>query len=289
MSVNDSQGGFSMANRAPRGNLLIDARGDNRGSAVHQRFHLGVCGGQQELLNRHDAEEGVSLTHDNVARALITLPDQMFSDVADPLEGAGHRDARGGMFGSRFEGHVGLALRWLAGLYSVITPLPATQACAGRQTDASTDQSDCAHHRNGVVDVLLLLSWYRRPLRGINRLYRSKNNIVIRGTASHVRTVRLRGRPPSRRRPKNHLLAALPEQDFRRLLPYMTTVPIRLKQVLHQAGEPLRAVYFLNGGAASIVTLLADGTMVEATTVGNEGMLGIEAFLGVGAVIRAKP
>ena len=96
------------------------------------------------------------------------------------------------------------------------------------------------------------------------------------------------GRPPPSRRPKNHLLAALPEKDFRRLLPYMTTVPIRLKQVLHQAGEPLRAVYFLNGGAASIVTLLADGTMVEATTVGNEGMLGIEAFLGVGAVATGQ-
>ena len=94
--------------------------------------------------------------------------------------------------------------------------------------------------------------------------------------------------PPSRRRPKNHLLAALPEKDFRRLLPYMTTVPIRLKQVLHQAGEPLRAVYFLNGGAASIVTLLADGTMVEATTVGNEGMLGIEAFLGRDAVATGQ-
>ena len=65
-------------------------------------------------------------------------------------------------------------------------------------------------------------------------------------------------------------------------MPFMTTVPIRLKQVLHQAGEPLRAVCFLSGGAASIVTLLADGTMVETTTVGNEGMLGIDAFLGVG-------
>ena len=96
------------------------------------------------------------------------------------------------------------------------------------------------------------------------------------------------GRPPPSRRPKNHLLAALPEKDFRRLLPYMTTVPIRLKQVLQQAGEPLRAVYFLNGGAASIVTLLADGTMVEATTVGNEGMLGIEAFLRVGAVATGQ-
>ena len=125
MSVNDSQSGFSMANRAPRGNLLVDARRDNRGSTIHQRFHLGVCGGQQELLDRHDAEECVSLTHDNVARALITLSNQVFSDLADPLEGAGHRDARGGMFGSGFEGHVGLALRWLAGESSVHQQIPS--------------------------------------------------------------------------------------------------------------------------------------------------------------------
>jgi hypothetical protein len=137
MSVNDRQSGFSMANRAPRGNLLIDARCDNRGSAIHQRFHLGVCRGQQELLNCHDAEKCVGLTHDNVARALITLPNQVLSDIADPLEGAGHRDARGGMFGSRFEGHVGLALRWLAGLYSVHQPIPS----CNRLTHASRSLS----------------------------------------------------------------------------------------------------------------------------------------------------
>jgi CRP-like cAMP-binding protein len=95
-------------------------------------------------------------------------------------------------------------------------------------------------------------------------------------------------RPPPPGRPRNHLLAALPARDFRRLLPYLKTVPIRLKQVLHKPGEPLRAVYFLNDGAASIVTVLADGTMVEAATVGNEGMLGIEAFLGVDAVPQGK-
>ncbi len=92
------------------------------------------------------------------------------------------------------------------------------------------------------------------------------------------------GRPPPSERPKNHLLAALPAKDFQRLLPHLTTVPVRLKQVLHRVGKPLRAVYFLNGGAASIVTLLSDDTMVEAATVGNEGMLGIEAFLSAGAI-----
>ena len=85
--------------------------------------------------------------------------------------------------------------------------------------------------------------------------------------------------PPSDGRPKNRLLAALPTDDFRRLAPLLKRVPLRVKQVLHKNGEPLRIVYFLNGGVASITTVLADGTTVEAATVGNEGMLGVEAFL----------
>ncbi len=85
--------------------------------------------------------------------------------------------------------------------------------------------------------------------------------------------------PPSDGRPNNRLLAALPAADFNRLLPHLTTVPIRAKQVLHKYREPLQAVYFMNGGVASITTMLPDGTMVEAATVGDEGMVGIEAFL----------
>jgi CRP-like cAMP-binding protein len=52
-----------------------------------------------------------------------------------------------------------------------------------------------------------------------------------------------------------------------------------VKQVLHTAGQPIDAVYFLNGGVGSITTMLKDGTMVEAATVGDEGMVGMEAFL----------
>lgn len=84
--------------------------------------------------------------------------------------------------------------------------------------------------------------------------------------------------------PKNRLLAALPPDDFRRLSPFLKKVPIRVKQILHKSGEPVRTVYFLNGGVASITTRLADGTTVEAATVGDEGMLGVEAFLSDNAV-----
>jgi CRP-like cAMP-binding protein len=84
--------------------------------------------------------------------------------------------------------------------------------------------------------------------------------------------------PPAGARPKNQLLAALPEADFLRLTPHFTTIPIRLKEVLQTAGEPIQQVYFPNGGVCSITTLLPDGTSVEAATVGDEGMLGLEAF-----------
>jgi CRP-like cAMP-binding protein len=91
-------------------------------------------------------------------------------------------------------------------------------------------------------------------------------------------------RPSAKGRPKNRLLAALPDEDFRRILPDLTTIPIRTKQVLQKQGERLRHVYFPNGGVCSITTVLADGTMVEAATVGDEGMLGVEAFLTDNAI-----
>jgi CRP-like cAMP-binding protein len=80
-------------------------------------------------------------------------------------------------------------------------------------------------------------------------------------------------------RPKNRLLAALPPEDFHRLAPFLHTVPMRLKQVLYKTGQPLRDVYFPNGGVVSIAATLLDGTTMEAVTVGDEGMVGIEAFL----------
>ena len=101
---------------------------------------------------------------------------------------------------------------------------------------------------------------------------------------SAVRNLSLERPPPSDGRPKNRLLAALPADDLRRLLPYLTTIPVRARQVLQHQGQPVRHVYFPNGGVVSITTVLPDGTTVEAATVGDEGMLGIEAFLGADAV-----
>jgi CRP-like cAMP-binding protein len=94
-----------------------------------------------------------------------------------------------------------------------------------------------------------------------------------------LRPTRVARRPPTEGRPKNRLLAALPAPDFQRLSRHLKTIPVRAKQVLYKQGEPIRYVYFPNGGVVSIVTALEDGTTVEAATVGCEGMVGLEAFL----------
>lgn len=86
-------------------------------------------------------------------------------------------------------------------------------------------------------------------------------------------------RPPPAR-PKNRLLRALPEADFQRILPDLETISVPAKYVFHKYGKPINYVYFPNGGVASVTAVLSDGTMVETATVGDEGMVGIEAFFG---------
>lgn len=78
--------------------------------------------------------------------------------------------------------------------------------------------------------------------------------------------------------PKNRLLRSLPEADLSRLLPDLETVPAPKGLVFQHKGDPIEYVYFPNGGVVSITSSLADGSMVEAATVGVEGMVGLEAY-----------
>jgi CRP-like cAMP-binding protein len=85
-------------------------------------------------------------------------------------------------------------------------------------------------------------------------------------------------RPPPTGNP-NRLLAALPAADYTRILPSLTVVPLKLKEILHKPGDPIRHVYFPGGGFLSMLTVLEDGSMVEIATVGREGMVGVSAIL----------
>lgn len=78
---------------------------------------------------------------------------------------------------------------------------------------------------------------------------------------------------------QNFLLAALPPEDLTRIMPLLEVVPLRLKELLHKPGEAIDYVYFPGCGFCSIVTVLEDGSMVEAATVGREGLVGLSATL----------
>jgi CRP-like cAMP-binding protein len=91
-------------------------------------------------------------------------------------------------------------------------------------------------------------------------------------------------RPPSANRPPpkgnaNLLLAALPAEEYKQILPSLDLVPLKLKTVIHRAGEPIEHVYFPGGGFCSMLTVLNDGGMVEVATIGREGMVGVTAVL----------
>ncbi len=79
---------------------------------------------------------------------------------------------------------------------------------------------------------------------------------------------------------KNRLLAALPTQEYERLIPYLELVSLPLRQVIYESGEPIKYVYFPNNAIVSLVSTMSDGATVEVGVVGNEGMVGVPVFLG---------
>jgi CRP-like cAMP-binding protein len=75
----------------------------------------------------------------------------------------------------------------------------------------------------------------------------------------------------------NRLLSVLTAEDYRRVQPLLEAVPLKLKRILYKPGEIVDYVYFPGGGFVSVVTVLANGAMVEVATIGNEGVVGLSA------------
>jgi CRP-like cAMP-binding protein len=87
--------------------------------------------------------------------------------------------------------------------------------------------------------------------------------------------------PTPRSRIGNKLLDRLPPDESSRLLELAETVSLRSLEQLHQQDGPLPYVYFPKSGVLSSVIASEEGRVVETATVGNEGMVGIPALLGL--------
>jgi CRP-like cAMP-binding protein len=80
----------------------------------------------------------------------------------------------------------------------------------------------------------------------------------------------------------NRLLAALPVKEYRRLLPELEQVTMPFAEVIYEPGDLIRHVYFPNDSIVSLLSVVAERSTLEVGIVGNEGVAGISAFLGVG-------
>jgi CRP-like cAMP-binding protein len=90
---------------------------------------------------------------------------------------------------------------------------------------------------------------------------------------------------PAPERPSaNRLLAALPRAEYLRLLPYLEPVSLAYRQSLYDAHTPIPYVWFIEQGVVSLGRITQEGTLVEISVIGTEGMVGLPLLLGIESV-----
>ena len=86
---------------------------------------------------------------------------------------------------------------------------------------------------------------------------------------------------------QNQLLCALPTLDGQRLLPSLEWVALRRGAHLYEAGAALRHVYFPATAVVSLTAAMQDGGSAEIAVVGNEGIVGVCAFMGASSSLSS--
>jgi len=79
---------------------------------------------------------------------------------------------------------------------------------------------------------------------------------------------------------QNHLLDALPAEDYARLLPDLELVPMPLGWVVYESGVHMDYVYFPTTSIVSLLYVTENGASAEIAITGNEGLIGISLFMG---------
>lgn len=79
----------------------------------------------------------------------------------------------------------------------------------------------------------------------------------------------------------NRLLAALPKNEYKRLLPKLKSVNLVLGEELYETGDAIKYIYFPNDSIISLISELSETSWLEVGMVGNEGMAGLPVFMGV--------
>ncbi|HET9525049.1 MAG TPA: Crp/Fnr family transcriptional regulator [Pyrinomonadaceae bacterium] len=84
--------------------------------------------------------------------------------------------------------------------------------------------------------------------------------------------------PPSQNRLLNHLLAA----DIDYLLPQIRIVRFSFNDIIYDYGDSIDDVFFPLDSIVSNLAIMEDGTTIEISMVGREGLVGLTSLLGGG-------
>jgi CRP-like cAMP-binding protein len=79
---------------------------------------------------------------------------------------------------------------------------------------------------------------------------------------------------------ENRLLAALPREEYERLLPHFGHVSFKLGEVVYESGGQMNHIYFPTTTIVSLLYLMENGSSAEMWMAGNEGLVGVALFMG---------
>ena len=79
---------------------------------------------------------------------------------------------------------------------------------------------------------------------------------------------------------QNHLLDALPAEDYARLLPDLELVAMPLGWAIYESGSHMDHLYFPTTSIVSLLYVTENGASAEIAITGNEGLIGISLFMG---------
>jgi CRP-like cAMP-binding protein len=79
---------------------------------------------------------------------------------------------------------------------------------------------------------------------------------------------------------KNHLLAALPQEEYERILPHLGQVSFKLGEVVYESGGQMDHIYFPTTAIISLLYMMENGSSAEMGIAGNEGLVGVALFMG---------
>src|SRR5438477_11088895 len=79
---------------------------------------------------------------------------------------------------------------------------------------------------------------------------------------------------------QNEILLGISQAEGQGLFSKLEFVRLKVHHLLHETGDALKSLYFVNSGMISILSVFPDGKSVEVGLVGNEGVMGIPLLVG---------